>query len=218
MVENILIVPKSSLMKMKSRAMSIRFLVSRELESVSSESPCESVRLMSQRDVVWKYLRHRDAVRQLTSTHSRRGEPEKNSIDRFVAVSMGTHTRLGERCQLRDIDLPGAGLVRSIAEWAMVLCVPGDVELKKALDCAIDFGWPIQLSPGTYNLGNILCPAMPSGRPLSIAGVSGQETPIILCTWILSNSSCIFEDLILRHSYSPWFDSRCVPAPCESKQ
>jgi hypothetical protein len=170
-----------------------------------------------ERDYVSKYLRHRDAkaCRQLASTSCRKESSENIFIDRFVAVAMGTHRRLGEQCQFRRIDLPGTAMLRSIAECAMILYAPGETELMKALVYALDFGWPIQVSPGTFNLGHICCSGMPCGRPLSITGFSGQEKTIIRCTWILRNSACIFEDIILQ-SCPHWFDSVRMLAPSYS--
>jgi hypothetical protein len=161
----------------------------------------------AQRDVVLKCILPRDS-KAFRATHSR---PENVFVDRFVAIAMGTHSRLGERCQLRLIDLPGTSFVRLVADWAMTLFVPEEIELKKALVHALDFGWPIRLSPGTYNLGIFYCSGVPCGRPLSITGFGGQIKTKIFCTWILNNSSCIFEDLALQQSCSTRFDFRFSP-------
>jgi hypothetical protein len=97
--------------------------------------------------------------------------------------------------------------VQSIAKLAMILRVPEEIELKEALVHAFDYGWPIQVSPGTYNLSIMYCSGMTCGRPLSISGLGGQTKTTILCTWMLSNSSCIFEDLSLQNCCSARFDS-----------
>lgn len=159
----------------------------------------------TQQEIVHRYLKRRALLSQTereSETPGSNSSQNATHSEKFLAVAMGTHFRLGDNSPLRLIDFPQSGLIRAIALSAVTIQVPEQVSsLHTALSDSCKLGLPVQISAGFFSIGCFTLHEASCAHPLILRGAGITQT-FVACSWELRGVAAIFEDLTLLQGES----------------